>query len=105
MGMQRLFSWLLLIGTVIFIPLLYSVGLLIADLRLHPDIRLKWYTNLAIDSVRVFMYKSFCTRRLYGTYSEQRSDVVVLVARWTYSFLLIHNLIACASYALKVILR
>ena len=52
-----------------------------------------------------FFCFSFCTRRLYGTYSEQRSDVVVLVARWTYSFLLIHNLIACASYALKVILR
>ena len=31
--------------------------------------------------------------------------MVLLVARWTYAFLLIHNLITFASYALKVLSR
>ena len=48
---------------------------------------------------------SFCTNRLYGTYSEKRSKVVVLVARWTFSFLLIHNLVAMTNFAFTVIIR
>ena len=48
---------------------------------------------------------SFCTRTLYGTYSEQRSGLVVLVARWTYSFLLLHNCVAIAAYAITVVTK
>ena len=48
---------------------------------------------------------SFCTRTLYGTYSEQRSGLVVLVARWTYSFLLLHNCVAIAAYAVTVVTK
>ncbi len=40
---------------------------------------------------------------MYGTYSEKRSKVVVVVARWTYAWLLIHNLVSMASYAIIVI--
>ena len=48
---------------------------------------------------------SFCTNRLYGTYSEKRSKVVVLVARWTFSFLLIHNLVAMTNFAFNIIIK
>ena len=48
---------------------------------------------------------SFCTNRLYGTYSEKRSKVVVLVARWTFSFLLIHNLVTMTNFAFSIIIR
>jgi len=102
---------------VILIPIVCSVGILICDLKMSPKVRSEWTTNLAIDSIRVFLYnvvtsvmlgimcRSFCTSTLYGTYSERRSGVVVLVARWTYAFLLIHNVVSIASYATNVISR
>jgi len=51
------------------------------------------------------MSRSFCTRTLYGTYSEQRSGLVVLVARWTYVFLLLHNCVDIAAYAVTVVTK
>jgi len=115
--MQHRSHWLLLITAVLLVPLLYSVGILVTDLRISPDIRYKWFTTVPIDSVRTFLYniitailllvmsRSFCTRTLYGTYSEQRSGLVVLVARWTYSFLLLHNCVAIAAYAITVVTK
>merc|ERR1712156_891636 len=70
-----------------------------------------------IDSIRFFLYNvlsniilffmscSFLTKRLYGTYSEKRSKVVLLVARWTYAFILIHNLVALPTFILKTLLK
>jgi len=115
--MQHRSHWLLLIATVLLIPLVYSVGILITDLRVDPTIRFSWQCTVAIDSVRVFLYniistillivmsRSFCTRTLYGTYSEQRATSVVIVARWTYALLFLHNLVAMAAYAVKVVTK
>jgi len=132
--MQHRCQWFGFIAISIFIPLLYSVGLLIFDLRVrnqhdwisssqNPNYSGTWtkdvkmQIHIAIDAVRTFLYnivttillfvmsKSFCTTRLYGTYSEKRSKVVVMVARWTYSFLLLHNLISLTSFALNTAIR
>jgi len=115
--LQHKSNWLVLIAIVILIPIVCSVGILICDLKLLPKVRYEWTTNLAIDTIRVFLYnfvtsvllgimcRSFCTSTLYGTYSERRSGVVVLVARWTYAFLLIHNVVSIASYVTNVISR
>lgn len=115
--MQHRSNWLALIFTVVLIPVVYSVALLCTDLHVHPKTRNLWYIKLAVASVRTVLYniistillfvmsRSFCTKRLYGTYSENRSKRVVLVARWTFAFLLIHNLVAMASYAISVIAR
>ena len=48
---------------------------------------------------------SLCTRRLYGTYSEQRSRLVVLISRWTFTFLILHNLAAMASYGAYIAIK
>jgi len=115
--MQHRSHWLLLIATVLLIPLVYSVGILVTDLRVDPSIRFSWQCTVAIDSVRVFLYniissillivmsRSFCTRTLYGTYSEQRATSVVIVARWTYAMLFLHNLVAMAAFAVKVVTK
>ncbi len=47
----------------------------------------------------------FCTGRLYGTYSERRSTLTVTVSRWTFAFLLLHNLCAAGSFAATVCAR
>lgn len=59
--MQHRSHWLLLITAVLLVPLLYSVGILIADLRVHPDIRYLWSTTVPIDSVRVFCFNIITT--------------------------------------------
>ena len=59
------------------------------------DISLIWNSN--------FILYSFCTRTLYGTYSERRTTSVVIVSRWTFAFLLLHNLVQMASYAVYVV--
>ena len=46
----------------------------------------------------IFNCFSLCTRRLYGTYSEHRSPLVVLISRWTFAFLVLHNFTAMARY-------
>lgn len=51
----------------------------------------------------LLLISSFCTSRLYGTYSEKRSKVVVVISRWTFAWLLIHNMVSIASYAIYVI--
>ena len=72
---------------------------------------LKFHNRTDINSYAQFrkiitsQISSFCTNRLYGTYSEKRSKVVVLVARWTFSFLLIHNLVTMTNFAFSVIIR
>ena len=59
---------------------------------------------LHIDSIPIFFFlSSICTRTLYGSYSEQRSQAVICIARWTYTFFLIHNLTACAHYITQVL--
>jgi len=126
--MQHRCQWFGFIAAAIFVPLSYSVGLLIFDLRVRNQgewinkegiwtKEVQFQVKIAIDSVRVFLYnivttfllffmsKSFCTNRLYGTYSEKRSKVVVLVARWTFSFLLIHNLVTMTNFAFSIIIR
>ena len=47
-------------------------------------------------------FSRFCTGRLYGTYSEHRSKLVVSVSRWMFAFLLLHNLAAITSYGAYV---
>lgn len=44
----------------------------------------------------------FCAKRLYSTYEDRRSTPVVLISRWTFTFYLLHNLTAIASYAAYV---
>ncbi len=44
----------------------------------------------------------FCTGRLYGTYSERRSTLTVTVSRWTFTFLMLHNLTVAGSFAATV---
>ena len=44
----------------------------------------------------------FCTERLYSTYEDRRSPLIVHVARWTFTFVLLHNLAAMASYGATV---
>ena len=51
------------------------------------------------------LFSSFCTSRLYGTFSEKRNEIVVVVTRWTYAFLLIHNLVAIANYILNTLIN
>ena len=63
---------------------------------------LEWYLSQLVNNHNVSKFFSFCTNRLYGTYSEKRSKVVVLVARWTFSFLLIHNLVVMTNFALNL---
>lgn len=46
-----------------------------------------------------------CTRRLYGTYSEHKNPLVVLISRWIFVFLLLHNLTTMASYGASVASR
>lgn len=46
----------------------------------------------------VRIISSLCTKRLYGTYSEHRSPLAVLISRWTFAFLILHNLTEIASY-------
>jgi hypothetical protein len=106
--------WLGLVFTAILIPLVYSIALLIIDLRVQPEDRKSWEWNVAITTVKVFLYNvvttamligfspRFCTERLYSTYEERRSPLIVQVARWTFSFLLLHNLAAMVSYGATV---
>jgi len=137
--MQHRCHWFAFICTSIFVPLLYSVGLVIFDMRVRnqkdwieacliPQMKaenqdsiwtcdVKKHVSIAIDCIRTFFYnlvttiilvamsKSFCTSRLYGTYSEKRSKVVILVSRWTYSFLLLHNLVAITRLVIDIITR
>merc|ERR1719367_1087230 len=49
-------SWLGLVFAVVLVPLLYSVGLIVVDLRLDPELRRQWETGVAITAVRVALY-------------------------------------------------
>ena len=57
------------------------------------------------DEIIIKSSFSLCTRRLYGTYSEQRSRLVVLISRWTFTFLILHNLTAMASYGAYIAIK
>lgn len=54
-------SWLFLIATVVVVPLVYSITLLIIDLRLQPEIRLTWEFNIGVATFRVFLYNFITT--------------------------------------------
>jgi len=125
-------KWVGLILCSILIPLAFSVGLLVFDLQVkNLD---NWFDSqnltgnawsnedkfkiyIGIDSAKLFLYniittfllffmsKSFCTSRLYGTFSEKRNEIVIVVTRWTYAFLLIHNLVAIAIYVIDVVVK
>jgi hypothetical protein len=56
---------------------------------------------MTVDTIRF----RFCTTRLFGTYSERRNALVVVLSRWTFAFLLLHNLTAMASYAAALAVR
>ena len=56
------------------------------------------YTWTYIIKITPYYCFSLCTRRLYGTYSEHRSPLAVLISRWIFVFLILHNLTAMASY-------
>ncbi len=58
--------------------------------------------KLIIYKNECFYSCRFCTGRLYGTYSERRSTLAITVSRWTFTFLLLHNLTSVASYAATV---
>lgn len=119
-------SWLWLIAMVILVPLVFSVVLLVAQMFLPHEgckqfdaqgnevqsqfTRESFVVTTAAETIKTAFYnvattvlllvfsKNLCTRRLYGTYSEQRSPLVVLISRWTFVFLILHNLTAIASY-------
>jgi len=124
-------KWIGLILSLIFVPLAFSAGVLVFDLQVKNQDN--WFDNanstgkawsledrthiyIGIDSVKIILYnilttfllffmsKSFCTSRLYGTFSEKRNEIVVIVTRWTYAFLLIHNLVAIANYILNTLI-
>ncbi len=63
--MQHRSYWFGFIAGVFFVPLIYSVGLLITDLKLDPETRKMWYVNIAIASVRVFFYNILSTFLLF----------------------------------------
>lgn len=63
--MQHKSHWFGFISAVILIPLIYSVGLLITDLRLDPNDRKKEYVNTAIESARVLLYNIVTTVLLF----------------------------------------
>ena len=62
-----------------------------------------FYFYLLIYAI-LHIFFSFCTSRLYGTFSEKRNEIVVVVTRWTYTFLLIHNLVAIATFILNTLI-
>lgn len=124
-------KWIGLILSLIFVPLAFSVGVLVFDLQVKNQEN--WFDSsnstgngwsledrthiyIDIDSVKILLYnilttfllffmsKSFCTSRLYGTFSEKRNEIVVVVTRWTYAFLLIHNLVAIATFILNTLI-
>jgi len=113
---QHRSHWMGLIAIVILVPLIYSIGVLIRDLKVEHDFHQPWdwYVNLATQSLQFFLYniittillfimsRSICTSTLYGSYSEQRSQAVICIARWTYVFFLLHNFTACALYITRV---
>lgn len=120
-------SWLWLIAMVILVPLVYSVVLLVVQLNLPHEgctffdetgepiesefTRESFVVTTTAETIKVAFYnvattilllvfsRKLCTRRLYGTYSEQRSPLVVLMSRWTFAFLILHNLTAIAAYS------
>jgi len=125
-------KWVGLILALILIPLAFSVGLIIFDLQVKNLDNWIDFSNstgnawsqeekidiyIGIESVRILLYniittillfvmsKSFCTSRLYGTFSEKRNEIVVIVTRWTYSFLLIYNLVSIGSYVLFILIN
>ena len=53
--------WLWLVLSVVLVPLIYSVTLLIIDLRVHPDSRVSWEWNVGIATARVFLYNFLTT--------------------------------------------
>jgi uncharacterized membrane protein len=61
-------------------------------------------SNVPVSIMIDFCF-SLCSRRLYGTYSEQRSRLVVLISRWTFAFLILHNLAAMASYGAFIAIK
>ena len=63
--MQHRSHWLGLIATVVLVPLVYSIGILIADLRIEPKVRYTWYVVIAIDSIRIFLYNFITTILLF----------------------------------------
>jgi hypothetical protein len=112
---------------VILVPLVYSVVLLVVQLNLPHEgctffdetgepiesefTRESFVVTTTAETIKVAFYnvattilllvfsRKLCTRRLYGTYSEQRSPLVVLMSRWTFAFLILHNLTAIAAYS------
>ena len=48
--------WAILVILTIFIPILYSSGVILTDIFLDPCKRNYWEVNLTIDSVNVFLY-------------------------------------------------
>jgi len=119
-------SWLWLIAMVILVPLVFSVVHLVAQLFLpHRDCKILdengnevtpeytregFLVTTAAETIKVAFYnvattilllvfsRNLCTRRLYGTYSNHRSPLVILISRWTFAFLVLHNLTAMARY-------
>lgn len=109
--------WILFVSMVVCVPLLYSIAVLIIDLRVPEQSRRSWEWNIGIAAAKTFLYNlvtsiilfvftiRFCTSRLYGTYEERRSTLVVVVSRWVFAFFILHNLIAIASFGTSVAIR
>ena len=57
--------WLWLVASVVVVPLIYSVSLLVVDLRVHPNSRKSWEWNVGIATCRVFLYKFLTTILLF----------------------------------------
>jgi len=112
-------SWLALIFAVVLVPLFYSIGHIVVDLRLEEKIRVEngKAVNTGITAVRVALYnvvttvllivfsRRICTRTLYGTYEDHRRPLVVLSARWTFVFLVLHNLAEIGSFVATTLAR
>lgn len=57
--------WLWLVASVVVVPLIYSVALLIIDLRVHPDTRNSWEWSVGIKTFQVFLYNVLTTLLLF----------------------------------------
>ena len=66
---------------------------------MKPALAMKILVTYVTECIRI------CTRTLYGTYEDHRRPLVVLTARWTFVFLVAHNLTETASFISATLAR
>ncbi|CAB4061084.1 SLC6A7 [Lepeophtheirus salmonis] len=100
---QKRGCWLFLVALTIIVPIIYSVVIILVDLYAKKRFAgRKWSAFVVLFRTGIYnvlntllllsFLPRFCTSRLYGTYDEKRSSSVILISRWIFIFLLLHNL-------------